>query len=403
MGLEHQVELAGLGERAVLAAVRAGVRVVELVEAEALLAVGAVDERVGEVGEVAARLPHRRRAEDRRVDEDDVVALLDHRPHPGVAHVAQHQRAERAVVVGAAEAAVDLRRREHEAAPLGEVDDLVELGGGHGPPGYGGRRFNSGTGSRPPFDPDPVLNFRTPLMATPRWGVNDPSRAALFGRQFGVATAAQSMALGVSRRSIGRARRTGTLVGVLPGLYRLAGQAMVFDTRAMIAQLHLGASAFLDGTTAGVLHRLRSMPQSLIQATVVGRVTRATPSWIAGIACGDGARWRRRRCRRVPGRPCTAGAVGVGGTVQPASIRACRRGRVASRTRLTTGDGDVPRSRSTSAVSLAWRPSTAGWRQRWIEAGPARAVWSSTRSRRSAWRACLNRGASTRCSCSRVS
>ena len=57
VGLEHQVELAGLGERAVLAAVRARVRVVELVEAEALLAVGAVDERVGEVGEVAAAPP----------------------------------------------------------------------------------------------------------------------------------------------------------------------------------------------------------------------------------------------------------------------------------------------------------------------------------------------------------
>jgi very-short-patch-repair endonuclease len=70
------------------------------------------------------------------------------------------------------------------------------------------------------------------------------------------------------------------------------GQAMVFHTRAMIAQLHLGPSAFLDGTTAGALHRLRSMPQSLIQATVVGRVTRATPSWmrasrVAKVLDGD--------------------------------------------------------------------------------------------------------------------
>jgi hypothetical protein len=57
----------------------------------------------------------------------------------------------------------------------------------------------------------------------------------------------------------------------------------------MIAQLHLGEPAFLDGTTAGVLHRFRSMPQSLIQATVLGRVTRATPSWI-----------RASRAARVP-------------------------------------------------------------------------------------------------------
>ena len=112
VGLEHQVELAGLGERLRRPAVGAGVGIVELVEAEALLAVGAVDERVAEAGEVTARLPDRRRAEDRRVDQHDVVALLHHRPHPGVLHVAQQQRAERAVVVRAAEAAVDLGRRD---------------------------------------------------------------------------------------------------------------------------------------------------------------------------------------------------------------------------------------------------------------------------------------------------
>ena len=36
------------------------------------------------------------------------------------------------VVVGGPEAAVDLGRREHEAPALAEVDDLVELAGGHG-------------------------------------------------------------------------------------------------------------------------------------------------------------------------------------------------------------------------------------------------------------------------------
>ena len=99
------------------------------------LAVAAVDERVGEVRQVAGRLPHRGRRQDGGVEADDVVAQLHHRPPPGVLHVAQHQHAERAVVVGGAEAAVDLGRREHEAAPLGEVDDLVEqpaslVGGG---------------------------------------------------------------------------------------------------------------------------------------------------------------------------------------------------------------------------------------------------------------------------------
>jgi len=134
VGLEHQVELARLGERAGLATVRACVRFVELVEPEALLAVRAVDQRVAEVGEVARGLEHLGRAEDRRIDQHDVVALLHHRPDPGVADVAQEQRAERPVVVGGAETAVDLGRGEDEPAPLAQVDDLVEVGGWHSQP-----------------------------------------------------------------------------------------------------------------------------------------------------------------------------------------------------------------------------------------------------------------------------
>ena len=125
-GLEHEVELAGLGEGARLAAARARVRVLELVEAVPLLAVAAVDERVGEVGQVARGLPDGGRPEDGGVEADDVVAQLHHRAPPLVLHVAQQQHAERAVVVGRPEAAVDLRRREHEPAPLAQVHDLVE-------------------------------------------------------------------------------------------------------------------------------------------------------------------------------------------------------------------------------------------------------------------------------------
>ena len=124
-GLEHQVELARLGEGVLHAAVRARARLGQLVGAEALLAVAAVDERVGEGGDVAARLPHLRGHEDGGVEADDVVAQLHHRAPPGVLHVALEQHAERPVVPGRAEAAVDLARGEHEAASLGEVDDAV--------------------------------------------------------------------------------------------------------------------------------------------------------------------------------------------------------------------------------------------------------------------------------------
>ena len=100
-------------------------RVLELVGAEALLAGAAVDERVGEPREVAARLPHPRVLEDRRVERDDVVALGEHRPPPLVLHVVLQQDAVVAVVVGRADPAVDLRRGEDEAAPLAERHDLV--------------------------------------------------------------------------------------------------------------------------------------------------------------------------------------------------------------------------------------------------------------------------------------
>ena len=167
VGLEHQVELASLRECSVLAAARARVRVVELVEPVAHLAVGAVDERIGEVGEVPARLPDRRRTEDRRVDQHDVVTLLDHRPDPGVAHVAQEQRTERAVVVGAAEPAVDLGRRKHEPAPLGEVDDLIELGRRHRPPRLRAPRVKSHTAFAPPATRMLYRSFRPALRRRP--------------------------------------------------------------------------------------------------------------------------------------------------------------------------------------------------------------------------------------------
>ena len=131
LGLEHQVELTGLREALFRAAVRARVGVVELVEAEPLFALGAVDERVGEVRQVAGGLPHLRRAQDGGVDQHDVVALLHHRADPRFLDVAQQQRAERAVVVGRPEAAVDLRRLVDEAPALAEADDLFEVGGRH--------------------------------------------------------------------------------------------------------------------------------------------------------------------------------------------------------------------------------------------------------------------------------
>ena len=65
------------------------------------------------------------RAEDGGVEADHVVALLDHGAPPRVLDVAQHVDAERPVVVGGAEAAVDLGRGEDEAPVAAEAHHLL--------------------------------------------------------------------------------------------------------------------------------------------------------------------------------------------------------------------------------------------------------------------------------------
>ena len=124
--LEHEVESPRLGEGVLLAARRTGGAVGQLILAKPLVAVLAIHQRVGEVGDVTRGFVDGRRTEDGRVDQHHVVALLHHRPDPGVFHVAQHERTERAVVVGGPKTAVDLRRRIHEPAALGQVHDAVD-------------------------------------------------------------------------------------------------------------------------------------------------------------------------------------------------------------------------------------------------------------------------------------
>ena len=99
--------------------------------------------------------------------------------------------------------------------------------------------------------------------------IERPEILTLFGTQFGVATSAQLLEpRRVTPRTIVRAQERGTLIRVLPGLYRLAGYAWSFEARAMAAQLHCGPRSFLDGVTAGAFLGLRSMPRGRIQVSV---------------------------------------------------------------------------------------------------------------------------------------
>src|SRR5207302_7601314 len=99
---------------AVAPPIREGLTVGQLVEPKALPTARAFDEGIREVLDVPGGLPDPRVHEDRGVEPDDVVALADHRPPPGVLHVVLQLHAERAEVPRRARAPVDLARGEDE-------------------------------------------------------------------------------------------------------------------------------------------------------------------------------------------------------------------------------------------------------------------------------------------------
>ena len=137
---EHQVEVTRLGQVALVgfAGVLRGFapagKLADVVGAEALLAGPAVDQWIGEAGQVPRGLPDPGVLQDRGVQRDDVVALLQHRaPRPAL-DVSLQQDSVVAEVIGRADPAVDLRGREYEAAPLAQGDDLLHR---HDIPGHG--------------------------------------------------------------------------------------------------------------------------------------------------------------------------------------------------------------------------------------------------------------------------
>ena len=96
-----------------------------MIGTEPLVAGLAFGERVHELGDVTARLPHFAGQDHARIQADDVLALLDHRLPPLALDVVLHLHAERPVVPGSPEPAVDLAGREDETAPLAQADDRV--------------------------------------------------------------------------------------------------------------------------------------------------------------------------------------------------------------------------------------------------------------------------------------
>ena len=114
----------------------------------------------------------------------------------------------------------------------------------------------------------------------PRGVLDRPEALRVFASQFGVATIAQLVELGISERAIGRAKQRGTLAAVLPGVVELADFPPSFRQRAMAAQLFGGPGCFLDGATAGRCYGLRGMPKRPIDVVTSTRKRGAIPDWL---------------------------------------------------------------------------------------------------------------------------
>ena len=80
---------------------------------------------------MAARFPHFRIHQDRRIDAAHVVAILHEHAPPELLDIILELDAQRAVVPGAGEAAVDLGAGIDEAAPLAQGDYLFHQVFGH--------------------------------------------------------------------------------------------------------------------------------------------------------------------------------------------------------------------------------------------------------------------------------
>lgn len=109
--------------------------------------------------------------------------------------------------------------------------------------------------------------------------INRPAVLALLASQQWVASIDQLVALSVSTSTIERACRDGVLVRVMPGVVRLAGSEDSFVSRAMALQLHVGATSYISGVSAGVLHGLRNMPRQRVEITAQRRRRVAIPPW----------------------------------------------------------------------------------------------------------------------------
>ena len=97
----------------------------QMVGPESALAGLAVDQRIVEVDDVTRRLPDAWVHQDPGIEADHVAPPVDEGPPPELLDVVLQLDAERAVIPGVGQTAVNIGSGKDESASLGEGDDLV--------------------------------------------------------------------------------------------------------------------------------------------------------------------------------------------------------------------------------------------------------------------------------------
>ncbi len=127
---------------------------------------------------------------------------------------------------------------------------------------------------------------------------------ALFSSQFWVADIAQLKELGVGARTITRARRRGTIVGVLPGIVRIAGSRGDVPVASDGPPAPCRRAGVPQRASAGVLHGLRQMPRSFVEVTVPEDQPVVMPAWGRQVRTS----WIGSRARRPARAPTACGS-----------------------------------------------------------------------------------------------
>ena len=101
--------------------------------------------------------------------------------------------------------------------------------------------------------------------------MNDAPLLRLAGRQHGLVTVRQLMALGFTEDAIRHRIKAGVLFRVYRGVYAVAGTRDTFDFRVMAAVLAAGDGAVASGRCAAALFDLRRIRCDVAEVTVSGR------------------------------------------------------------------------------------------------------------------------------------